>query len=84
MIHILFSITKEDFNTFKDISYIRILGFNSKGKKYLNKIKKEITIPLITKYDEKYLYIESRVTNIINLLKNEKEEYKYKPIIKED
>ena len=31
-------INKEQANTMKNISYIRILGFNTKGKNYLNKI----------------------------------------------
>ena len=84
LIHILFSITKEDINNNKEISYIRILGFNTNGKKYLNSIKKNIEVPIITKYNDKYLSIESKVTNIINIIHNNKKEYEYKPIIKED
>jgi hypothetical protein len=34
----------------KPIEYIRLLGFNNKGKEYINNIKKDIEIPLITKY----------------------------------
>lgn len=49
LVHILCNYTKEDNENFKDISYARILGFNDKGKKYLNYIKKEIDIPLISK-----------------------------------
>jgi predicted nucleotidyltransferase len=45
--YILFEYTKEDSKN-KNINYIRILGFSSKGKEYINKIKKEIEIPLIT------------------------------------
>ena len=33
-------------------NYIRILGFNNKGKLYLNKIKKDIKLPLITNYSD--------------------------------
>ena len=84
IIHILFSITKEEIINNNKINYIRILGFNKKGKQYLNKIKKEINIPLITKYDEQYLSIESRITNILNIKLNNNFEYEYKPIIKED
>ena len=81
LVHILFSYTKEEHNT--NIDYIRVLGFNTKGRNYLNSIKKNIDMPIITKYDDKYLNIESRITNIINLKVNELEEYKYKPIIKD-
>ncbi len=81
LVHILMSYTKEEHNN--KLEYIRILGFNSNGRKYLNSIKKNINIPILTKYDDKYLNIESRITNIINLKVNELEEYKYKPIIKD-
>ena len=84
LIQILFSITKEDIINNKDINYIRILGFNNEGKNYLNSIKKDINIPILSTYDDKYLNIESRVTNIINLLTNNKKEYEYKQIIKEE
>lgn len=46
--HILCSLEKKEAKEQK-IKYIRILGFNNKGKDYLNKIKKEIKIPIITK-----------------------------------
>jgi len=49
LLHILCNFTKEQANLFKEISYIRILGFNDKGRQYLNKIKKEIDIPIISK-----------------------------------
>ena len=77
------SLTKEEVNNNKDISYIRILGFDTIGREYLNKIKKDISIPIITKYNDKYLNIEYRVSSIINLNRNEKQEYEYKPIIKD-
>lgn len=79
LVHILMNFTKEEASNI-DINYIRILGFNSKGKLYLNKIKKNIIVPILTNYDDKYLFIESRVSSIIN---NQDLEYKHKPIIKE-
>lgn len=47
-IHILLGITKED--NLGTLSYIKILGFNKKGREYLNSIKNEETIP--TKIDK--------------------------------
>ena len=86
--YILLSITKEDCNNL-DLEYIRILGFNTKGKEYLNKIKKNIDIPILTNYDDKYLNKDLTINKIISLnnkIKNKKEfiekEYKNKPIIK--
>ena len=86
--YILLSITKEDCKNL-DLEYIRVLGFNKKGKTHLNKIKKEIDIPILTTYDKKYLSKDLSINNIIALnpkIKNKKEfiekEYKQKPIIK--
>ena len=49
LIHILCDFTKDKANSFKKIKYIRILGFDNKGRNYLNKIKKEIDVPIISK-----------------------------------
>ena len=44
LIHILLNIKKNDANL--EIEYINILGFSQKGKDYINKIKKNISIPI--------------------------------------
>ena len=49
LLHILCNFTKEEKNNFNEITYIRILGLNNKGQKYLNNIKKDLDIPLISK-----------------------------------
>ena len=49
LLHILCNFTKEKRKKFNDITYIRILGFNDLGRKYLNKIKKKVDIPIISK-----------------------------------
>lgn len=81
LLHILCNFTKEKANLFKDISYIRILGFNDTGKSYLNSIKKDISIPIIskiTKEKDPMLEFELQTTNIYNLKNNsyKKEEEK--------
>ena len=87
LIHILTNFTKEEAQNIT-IDYIRVLGFNNKGQKYLNKIKKNIDIPIITNYKpniSKLLDIELRVTSIYDLpLKDNllEQEFKHKPIIK--
>lgn len=88
LIHILTNFTKKDAQNIK-IDYIRVLGFNNKGQKHLNKIKKEINIPIITNYKpniSKLLDIEFKVTSIYNLPINDNLqtlEYSHNPIIKE-
>ena len=49
LIHILCNFTKEKKEQFKEISYIRLLGFSPKGRMYLNIIKKDLDVPLISK-----------------------------------
>ncbi len=85
LLHILTSFTKEENNKIK-IDYIRVLGFNNKGKNYLRKIKKDINI--ITNYKKNIsllLDIEYRITNIYSTVLNNdliKDEIRHKPIIK--
>lgn len=75
-IHILCNYTKQENEKYKNIFYIRLLGFSKKGQKHLNLVKKDFSIPLISKYnkkDEDMLKIDLRATKIynINLLDNE-------------
>lgn len=80
--HILCSYIKDE--NIKELEYIRILGFNLKGQKYLNKIKKDINLPILNSYDTKYraLCVEKRVTDIYSLIQEDISniEIKNKPI----
>ena len=70
LLHILCNFTKEKANSFKEINYIRLLGFNKKGRDYLNSIKKEIDIPIISKINknkDKMLEYELETTLIYDL-----------------
>lgn len=72
--HIMCNFTKEEALQFKNISYLRILGFSSKGQKYLNSIKKHISLPLITKFtkvNDKMLNLELRTTYVYASILNE-------------
>jgi len=87
LIHILTNFTKEEAKQIK-IDYIRLLGFTTKGQKYLNSIKKDISLPIITNYKKnfsKLLDLEIRAASIYYLPINEKlfqKEFKNKPIKK--
>ncbi len=84
--HIICSYTKEE-NEKNNINYIRVLGFSSIGKDYLNKIKKDIDIPIITNISKDnidLLKIELRADNIYNLITNRDDNlFSKKPIIKD-
>lgn len=86
LLHILLGITKENNN--QEI-YLRILGFNQNGRKYLNKIKKDINLPIYTSYKENIsniFDIEYKSTYIYSLITNDpvliEKEFNNKPIIK--
>lgn len=86
--HILTNFKKED-NEELEINYVRLLGFNKRGRSYLNKIKKDMEIPVVTGYNkinDKIFNIEKRVSYIYSLLivnsdSYLEEENKNKPII---
>ncbi|MBQ3435565.1 MAG: nucleotidyltransferase [Bacilli bacterium] len=50
--HILCEYTKDKKKEIKDINYIRVLGYNDKGKVYLNKIKKDTNIKIISNFSK--------------------------------
>lgn len=85
LLHLLLNIKKED-NT-KEI-YLRVLGFNNKGREYLKELKKDTNLDIFTSYrknkspllDLEYhsTYIYSLITNDSSLIKRE---YQSKPII---
>lgn len=89
LLHLITDFTKEEAQNIS-IDYIRVLGFNIKGQTYLNKIKKEINLPILTGYKKnisKVLDIELRITKIYSLFTDNsliKREYQTKPIIKEN
>ncbi len=80
LLHILCNYTKEESKENTKIKYIRLLGFNDTGRKYLNKHKKDISLPIIskiTKEKESMLELELNTTKIYTLpYKDSKEEYK--------
>ncbi len=88
LIHILCGLKKEDCHNL-EIEYIRILGFNKKGQEVLNKIKKNIDVPIYLKYKEnlnKFFDLEFKALSIYALITNDNslidKEYKNGPIIK--
>ncbi len=82
---ILCGLKKSDVNNL-ELKYIRVLGFNSNGRKYLNSIKKRITIPIITNYKKEYdhlLQLETYVDKIYALIMEDDFNYKQSPIKKD-
>lgn len=70
LLHILCNFTKEKKEQFQEITYIRLLGFSKMGQQYLNSIKKELDIPLISKISrnkDPMLEFEIETTKIYSL-----------------
>lgn len=83
-IHILVGLTKKD-NKKIELDYIKILGFDSIGKNYLNKIKKNIKYPVYSnKINSKVKDYELKASLVYDLITNKKTyefEMKNQPII---
>lgn len=74
-IHILIGLTKKDKEELVKPEYIRLLGFSEKGSIYLNSIKKDLDLPLVTKYthiDSKIKDYELKAAEIYEMLTNDK------------
>jgi len=71
LIHILIGFTKED-NKNLTFDYIKVLGFNNDGKKYLNKLKKDINIPLIPNKNSLTYQYEIKAALLYDIITNEK------------
>ncbi len=70
LIHILCNTEKSVVTSF-EVPYIRILGMNNKGQNYLNTIKKDLKIPLISKISESkhpYLEMELKTSKIYSMV----------------
>lgn len=70
LLHILVGLTKQETNQMRKLEYIRILGFSPKGQQYLNHIKKEVNIELLSKFHRhhsKMLDVELQTTSIYSL-----------------
>lgn len=71
LLHILVGYTKDDNKYYLNKNHIRILGFNDKGIKYLNQIKKDTKLSIYSTYNDE-LRLEYKVSSIYdNNSKNE-------------
>ena len=67
-------LTEEDKEQIQNNEYIRLLGFNSKAQEHINKIKKDINLPIVTKYtsvESKIKDYELKAASIYKLITND-------------
>lgn len=67
-IHILIGIKKID--TKENLDYIKILGFNKKGRKYIQSIKENLQIPTKVNKDSKVFNYELKASLLYDLINN--------------
>lgn len=90
LMHILIGLTKDDKEKLTHNEYIRILGLNEMGQKHINQIKKDLKIPLVSKFTSVYSKIkdyELRCASLYQMLTNDNVlefEYANKPLRKQD
>lgn len=75
-LHIMNQIKKDDVNNLEPLNYVRVLGFNNKGREYLKTIKEETNI--ITQFKnipQKYKEIEWKTSAIYSSVLVDQEEY---------
>ncbi len=72
-IHLLIGLTKKDNHNLK-LDYLKILGFNKNGQKYLNSIKKDIILP-ITPFKKSIIYNYELTSSLIYDLINNTNTY---------
>lgn len=65
VIHVLLNFTKDLSIT--SPQYLRVLGFNKRGKELLKKMKKSSTLPIITKFSDGYHEINDQGKKILDL-----------------
>jgi hypothetical protein len=69
LIHILIGFTKED-NKKLNLEYIKVLGFSKNGQKYLNSIKKELSISTTPIKNSLSFQYEIKAATIYDLVVN--------------
>lgn len=92
LLYYLCDFTIDSKEKMSNITYIRILGLSNKGRCYLNRIKKDCSLPIISKFTrekEDMLALEYKTTIIYSLEYNNKynvinDEFKVFPIRKDE
>lgn len=80
----LMNVKSSDINSVFENPYLRILGFDTIGKQYLNALKKSIDIPLITRVGKKesdLLSLELKVDKIRSLVDDREQDFGRIPIM---
>ncbi|MBO8440944.1 MAG: nucleotidyltransferase [Firmicutes bacterium] len=81
-LYTLLNITNKEIK--QQQSYLRLLGFSERGRQYLQKYKKNFTLPLISRFDlhsDISLDLDYRAGKIYELLTGKEQDLRHKPIM---
>lgn len=83
--YLLIQVKVEEIEEVRENSYLRILGFNDRGRQFLGERRKEIELPVVTnlnKTTESLLHLDIRAGQVYQLLTDSKaQDYYRKPLI---
>jgi len=69
LINILVGFTKSEANNFRDLEYVRILGMSKNGRNHYSKIKKNVSIHVISKFENfSSAQVELRASMVYSML----------------
>ncbi|MFZ2353691.1 nucleotidyltransferase [Paucilactobacillus nenjiangensis] len=84
-LYTLLQITDTEMKQAAQLPYLRVLGFNERGQEYLHSVKKDLTIPLVTKVDRDLkqvaLNLDYRAGKFIEQMTGVAQDLKKSPII---
>ena len=72
LIHILIGLTKNNRNKIKIPTYLKILGFNKIGQKYLSDIKKDVALDFKPQKNDLVYSYELKSLEVYNIITNQK------------
>jgi predicted nucleotidyltransferase len=85
LMYVLMNVNTEEMTSALDNLYLHILSFNEVGQQYLNRIKKNIEVPLITKVgktENELLNLQLRVDNVRKMIDGKEQNFGVIPYIK--
>ncbi|APX72545.1 nucleotidyltransferase [Companilactobacillus allii] len=83
-LYTLLNVKKTEITKVFELPYLRVLGFDDVGKKYLNTLKKNVDVPLITrvgKKESKLLSLEVKVDKIRGIIDDQEQDFGRIPIM---
>ncbi|RST98692.1 hypothetical protein CBF34_10005 [Vagococcus penaei] len=83
-VYILLQVTTKEIEETKQHPYLRVLGFDKLGQRFLKQQKKQVTCPIITNVNQKnqaWLSLDIKGGQIYELLSGQPQDYYRRPVV---